>query len=772
MKKKQGLWALLIGLPVLMLGLIPVAVDLLGGKEISQFDPAEYVIFFCFLGLEMFLLLALFLVAFQMRPKEGKLLSPKPSSDAVTDTERILRRRAALLQLVSVVLALLTYFGGHVFSAEGRQSRIVPALAYGLPLSVLLLGLLSWLLARWRRERLTRMPVKELQQWLLSHREQAEQAAEEKLRLLRRLRLGTDGYALLVTLLGLGGACFSGLLRRTDLALPLLLSVMAVDLGVTRFRFPDPKSVLTDSFDLVEKEHFPQLYTLAQRAASAHGRRAPFRVGLTPDCNACICRVGDTDLILLGVVLLNLLSEEELFEVLLHEYGHTGNSRVQRETDYYDWMGNMRDKHFLHVFSQLLYAFPDEAYGLQYSLFRFANSIGEENRADRAMAQLGDPRLAASVLLKIKYEELYSYEEEALDYPDAPDLGSLIRSRISGRLEALRQAFRERASFYNACIRREIQPQMASHPVQRERLTSLGVSDYRLAEDESSESFRAETRAAMELMENRMIERSDPKDYERYHDRLLKLVKEWEACGRPLQEETYPDTVGALKELGRLSEAMELCRRAMEELPEGNSKAYAEYMRGCWLLHRWDASGLEHIYHVIGEYSKYIDEGLDQIGSFCCLTGNREELERYRSRGQELLQQEKDVYSQITILKKGDRLSAERLPPEMEQRIRLTVERVDHGQIDKLYLLHKQITEGFFTSAMILRFRSDVSDEDREETFHQIFLLLDAIDHWQFSLFNYEEAEKVKPEEIEGSVFYTGRKREDNSEFGIRNSEL
>jgi hypothetical protein len=757
MNRKKLQIIALVALGLLMAGLIPLTVFLTGGRDISDFTQTDKLVFGVFLALELCVVTAMLLLANKLG-KANLAARPELAPPKLSPTERIIRRRSILLQVLAGVLALLACFLG----AVAGKALGEPLRARGMTLSlcvlaaVPLLGLLSWLIGRGRAERLRRMNVEQLQSWIQSHREQAESVAESKLRLLGRLRRASGAYAVLITLLGLAGAFFAGAALRTDLALPVLLAAMITDLGVTRFRFPTPQTVLQESGSLLDEEDFPTIYALSRKAARAYGRKAPLRIALTADCNAGIGWVNQTDLLRLGATLLSLFSEEELYTVLLHEFGHGGNERARRETDYATWMENARDRHFLSLFSRFLFRLPDDSYELHYALYRYAAAIGEETRADRTMGELGDRRAAASALLKLQYEELYRYEEEAADFPDCPDLESLIRSRVSGRIRELRSAFRERAAFYNACIRREIQPRSASHPIQRLRLEALGVKDYALVEERSSEAYRQEAEKAVALAEKRLLENSDPEDYRGYHDKLLRTVEAWEQAGRPLEETAYPDTVGALKELGRLSEAMALCDRAIRELPEDASTAYALYMRGCWLLHRWDAGGLELIYRAIDTNSNYLDEGLEQIGSFCCLSGSEEELERYRELAPQLLQREKDVFSQIGELKKGDRLSGETLPPELEEKLLRGLRELDQGRFDAVYLLHKQITPDFSTSPMVLRYRPEVSAEAREELYHRVFLLLDAVSDWQFSLFEYESVKTLKIEEIPGGLFYSG----------------
>lgn len=761
-KKKIQIIALIL-LGLLMVGLIPATVYLTGGRDVGEFTAGDKRVLAWFLVAEVLTFAAMLWLANKIGRANRAAHPERFKGEQPTATERRIRRRAIFLQILALILTMLAYFAGLFLgkTLEEGQRKTAEVLAACLPADAVLLGAVSYGIERVRARSFERMSVKDLQDWLQSHREQAERVAEEKLRLLRRIRLGSDALAVILTLVGLFTAFALGASFRTSMVVPVLLAAMLTDVGLTRFRFPAPKTVLQDGFDLLDEQEYPRLYALARRAARASGREAPLCIVVTPDDNAGIGKIGELDLIQLGVLLLNLLSEEELYTVLLHEYGHTGDRRVERETDYTDWLENVRDRHMLTFVSGFFYSLPDDLYGLHYGLFRFANSIGAESRADRAMAELGDARMAASALLKTHYADLYQFEESALEHPDRPNFASLIHAMLEERLEKLQAAIRERAELYNGLIHREIRSRTASHPLQRERLAALGVTEYAILEDRSPEAYREETKRALQWLEERMIRRSDPEDYRSYHEELCKRVERWENEGRPLDEESYPDTVAALKELGRLHDAMELCRRAIDELPEGSSRAFAQHMRGCWLLHSWDASGIDLIYSAIETNHNYLQEGLEQIGLFCCLSGNQTELDRYREMAPMLMQQEKDLYSQIGVLQKGDKLSAEQLPEALRERILASLREIDHGQIEAAYLLHKQISPDFSTSPMIVRFREETDPDTEEETLHRIFLCLDAVEGWQFSLFSYEEAKRVKPEEIEGTLFYTGRKREE-----------
>ena len=92
----------------------------------------------------------------------------------------------------------------------------------------------------------------------------------------------------------------------------------------------------------------------------------------------------------------------------------------------------------------------------------------------------------------------------------------------------------------------------------------------------------------------------------------------------------FVDQIVSLGLLGRFSQAEALCDRVLVEFPKKKC-GYALLIKGLMLLHRYDDNGISHIYDAIRCSKRYFDAGVEAIGTYCCLTGNREQLEVYRS---------------------------------------------------------------------------------------------------------------------------------------------
>ena len=233
----------------------------------------------------------------------------------------------------------------------------------------------------------------------------------------------------------------------------------------------------------------------------------------------------------------------------------------------------------------------------------------------------------------------------------------------------------------------------------------------------------------------------------------LERVTAWEASGCPLTAEGYADIVEDLRLLCRESDAIALCDRAIEALsPAAAGSAY--FIRGIHRLHCYDRAGLEDLYTAIAGNSNYIDEAMDQIGSFCCLMGLEQELEEYRGKALELAQRQKDEFSALDTLTRRDNLSQEHLPEGMLEAILAYICSISQDSIEKIFLVRKTISDQFFTSAFVIRFLPGTPEDTRQQVLHKIFRYLDTSTDWQFSLFDEAEIPKGLTDRVENSCVF------------------
>lgn len=658
-----------------------------------------------------------------------------------------------------VSFALTFPLGTSIRLSESPSKGLLITLGVFALLPVLLL-LANLLFGRMYMTRLRHVRVEQMNRFLLSHRDRAELTARKKGRTLRALRALTAIYTLLLWVCGAAASVLSCYLNAS--AALAFFYVMAIFYATfVRIRREAPMELDKDTLYLAP-DAYPTLYATARRAADAEGCHDEITVILALDCNARIIRDKGRYVLQIGIVLLHVLSEDELYHVLLHEFHHVSasNRERMREARYSHRIDAMIECYFPMLrFLNNLFLTLDLLYTFQYMLYSYATAVIDELEADRAMMR-GTPEVAVSALLKLQYDNMYFWEsatknEKSLYFDPEPS-GDYLKQQI----EKFKSAIAERSGAWNDMVALEILPNNATHPTLRMRMEALGVTELKTLDATHSQAYADELAAALAYAEARVLEerkRTYEKDRRQMYVDPVTRVNEWWEKDMPLSAESYADTVADLKLIGLHEEAEKLCDRAIAELGE-NESVHAYFMKGCALLYRYDPEGMRYLYHAVEKNKNYLEEGLQVMGMFCCYTGREKELAEYRSFAAKQTQKDMDEDSHANFLSKHDHLSAEQLPDGMLEDILAYIASVDQDIIQRIFLVRKTVSESFFTSAFVIHFYGG-TDEQRDEIMHKIFRYLDSYPaDWHFSLFDYFEYPEVKVEKIKGSLVYTKSK--------------
>ena len=660
--------------------------------------------------------------------------------------------------IASFASALLFFTVGAAWETASPSNLFFIIFGVCAVLPVLLTGA-NILLAKQYIGKINNTKVADMQGYMLRHRAEAEKTAAVFLRKLQGIRRATTAYAVFLWLLAVCAALTAGmLLGEPWLALPCLIYAGVLFYAVyVRIRKEEPLT-LGENDLVLKKEEYPTVYGIASRAANALGCRGDITVLTSFDFNASIARIHGKYYLILGATLLNAMSEKELYCICLHEFSHCSakNEPSAREAKYSTWISSEQNIPRFLSFVSNCFIYFDVRYLFDHMTYSYATSVTKETEADRDMAKYGSPAVAASALLKLNYHDKFEWESGVYNEPsvfaaEAPD-----PHFITKEIEKFKNAMQSRHTEWDAMIDREILPNNASHPILRMRLETLGVKSPTCIADESTDAYRKEQKKALDFADEALFKMQDTYEQDRKEKYLdpLDRITQWKASGMPLSAETYADLVSDFRQIGMNEEAEALCERAMREL-DANSSQHAYFIKGCALLHRYDETGAELVFHALESNLNYLEEGLEVIGDFYCMTGREKELTEYRERASRLAQKDKDEYSKTGYLAKDDDLSAECLPDGMLEEILAYIRSVGNESIQNVYLVRKTVNESFFTSAFVIRFDGG-TDEERCEIMHRIFRYLDTYPvKWQFSLFDYAEYPQIKFDKIEGSLVYS-----------------
>ncbi|MBE6638634.1 MAG: hypothetical protein E7616_04160 [Ruminococcaceae bacterium] len=646
--------------------------------------------------------------------------------------------RFVLALAVTVFCAVAGTICGEQISEETRN--LFGFLALGVTLFWLILIPVN-LIAKHFYNKSKSFSARQAQEYYLSRRDKAMQDLPRVVKKMIRMRHITEGYSLFLLLSGLFVA-FSMGIGRTSAS--FTLAPFYLIYGFLCRIAPRTKKFSFEGYS--NPETYPAIHGMAKRAADSVGIEGNIRILFCPDSSASIAKVGrKTYSLHLGVELLDILSEEELYQILIHEFAHLTKDGNPSDKEYRLFAFiTEREDNSLTALLNLLFAFTDSMYVFEYFIYRITSSVAIEQLADSAILKNGDPQHAANALAKTMYFTLFDREssmhmEEGFYEPE-----QLRSNAVQTVCETFRKVLPKRTDFWRTLLANEIQPRSASHPIFRNRIGALGISDYSVTLPEETGDFRAECRLALTEVDKELYEMRK-EDYPKYREenylKPLAIVEEWRSAGSmPKAEEARP-IMDALLTLGYTKELEALCDHIIEHSENVWATPHAHMLKGSLMLDRYDKSGIDHIYRAIELNKNYLEEGMNLVGQFCCLAGLQEELDAYREKALELRQNYEDEYSKTGELMPSDRLSREdKMPKAMLDGILSYIRSIDEDAVEQLYLVRKTISDTFFSSVFIVKFRENTDDETADRVLDKIFNHLDTHPaDWQFSLFSYDE---------------------------------
>lgn len=671
-----------------------------------------------------------------------------------------MRRYINTKSVISYISAFLLSLFGIVLQMNFSHNTIFVIFAVLSILPILLL-IVNKISANQYIKKIKQTKVADMHTYMINHRKEAETASHTLLYKLQKQRHIMTMYTIFLWVLAVCASIFGGMLYYSFSSVSLLpCTLYAGTIFYTVYdRIPIKKSIiLNETAPILPKEKYPTIYNSAQRAAETLDCSGEITILLSWDCNASIARDKNKYYLNLGIILLNMLSEGELYCILLHEFSHFSerNKKNNQEIEYGTWLASDKGVSVFLNYSSNIFAFFDMRYLFNHMTYQYATSVVKEIEADQDMAKYGNPQAASSSLLKLNYYDKFLWESGVRDETTFYSTENPNPNYFSEELEKYKTAIAERQLVWNSMIKQEILPNNASHPTLKMRLETIGIKSAEILENNSSSDYCAELQSALEFANKEFYLMQDnyQKIRKEYYLEPLERVEKWKESGMPIFAETYADIISDLKQIGKNEEAEALCDRAIKELDK-NSSAHAYFMKGCALLHRYDETGADLIYHALESNNNYIEAGLDEIGSYYCMMGKEKELSDYRARAQELAQKEKDEYSETCFLSKNDNLGRDDMPDDMLKDILAYIHSVDEDIIQNIYLVRKTINEKFFTSAFVIHFYGG-TDTQRNEIMHKIFCYLDTYPvEWQFSLFDYFDYPDIKFNKIEGSLVYS-----------------
>lgn len=656
----------------------------------------------------------------------------------------------------ATVLSLGGWALGFAFRNDGTVWR---ALLGGALVLLLVMGVINCMRLFFLREKSRKMTARQIIDRGLEYKKQIDSDLESWEKSLNKKiffsRLWIFVVALLILLV-----CFSfGKLMKEDegdLAGAIFVAILCAFLlsgCIALLLRPGDPELPEKRFELIPAA-YPRLFSLLDRASKKAGCRKRVRAFFSDD-GFSVCERSREIFVYINASEFALLTQNELYSVLIHEFAHVKNAdtaKLRRYRRICEKLALPENNIFggIVCFAQILFfSYYSEIISFRFEIIRDYDSRRQETLADAFVKEndLCKPYIDAtakaalfslydqSAVPEINFE-IYASETPVEDYYEK-------------KLAVFKQYLIKNGELWNYILRHEIPARVDSHPTFRMRMEHMGVSDYDYTTVETDAVYMEEQEKALWTADQLLKRYSE--EYKSMHERCLELKEKMQSFD---EAEIGSMSVASLVDYLDLfygvdnDRALRIAEKIEELQPDSSAAAF---YKGMILSERGDEACVSLLYRAAEEMD-FAGAAMESIGRFALKMGRQDILDEYRARTAGVMQNLMDGAKSVGVTGRDAFVPCD-IPEEFFAPFLEGLVEEGKGEILRVYAAKKQNPvggkDGYFYAIELtpLSEKSPEGNKMREELWQALYRYIQngglPEKYRLFSVFDLSQAKKT-----------------------------
>lgn len=250
-------------------------------------------------------------------------------------------------------------------------------------------------------------------------------------------------------------------------------------------KFSNSHSLPHGITDIASDKDYPMLYAVAERAAQAVGYSGKYYLRRDlDDCGISVNEEYGAVFVYLPPSSLSVLTENELYTVLLHEFSHATNSDTRWSNRFANAVAkfNCDGRGFLNKFKSLLFEKVSDVVDEATDIYRTYSSLAQEQRADEAVKKYGDAQAYINCTAKDLMLSRYLSGPHPELYYNIYESETPITDYYERKVKLFEEALPTEYVRLKDVVLRTLPGKSDSHPTLSMRMKSLGVTDFDISE--------------------------------------------------------------------------------------------------------------------------------------------------------------------------------------------------------------------------------------------------------------------------------------------------
>lgn len=391
----------------------------------------------------------------------------------------------------------------------------------------------------------------------------------------------------------------------------------------------------------ISEKQFPMLYETARRAFKTTNCTGQLQLAYSTE-GIAINKVGNKITVFLHPSIVRLLTQDELYNVLIHEFAHDVNVDTRRAMRYFKAEQKWEASDGVG-YSSLFTAFLQQKISFAIAKYRAFSSRYHEIKADELVAELGNAQHYTNANAKSEMYKLYTqgenyvmnYEIFASDNPPEDWYTKDVECFFAAK-EKSEPQWRQQMAV-------ELPAMNDSHPTFRMRMENANCTHYDCDTVESNQQYVEEQNRFIEFGNKLLAKEMKPQYQFIREDAFLTRTKYFEIYQKFKEGENISSNtlVECAKSLFNVDN--EKTSEIVEVLIDRKSP-WGYYIMAMIHLENNDERCLP-LFEEAMKTSALAPDCIQNIGLFALRSGNQQLLDEYRSRVADTMQTAKDIYN-------------------------------------------------------------------------------------------------------------------------------
>ena len=564
--------------------------------------------------------------------------------------------RTLLIYFLAIAISIGAFCAGYFIPVSESSKSIIQIIAISILALLVIVAIINVIASIKSNKQKSKMNVKERYDYTVERKDQVEKNVENEEKSLYKLISLYNIYKITICTLYFIFIFLLSLAKvKADALIPFTVIGVMIFSGVLHHFIPNFNGKKIEKNNFLNASDYPEIYDIITKASKKTNYSGSVQM-VVSGIGIAISLKGKKVYINLKAEEVALLTPEELFAVMIHEFAHYKNEDIKNRAFFSKQIEIAEKQDEIFSTLQLFTSYFGNTIIEKIYTYDLFSSRKIEREADQFVKEIGVSNDYINATAKVALFSLYSeypWKEVCFDVyeNDSPVTDYAIRN-----YNCFIQKVGQYSDKWHFTLNNELPARTDSHPTFAMRMHDLQVDNYLINFNITESAYKQEQIKLLEKASSLAIDAFDEKknDYKQIrkfaYDERIAAMKKYEEFDSEWNNLSDSELIECAQAYLFIND--EKAKSILTEVVERSGSSFACYLLACYYAREYNDECID-LFKRSAVDSSATDEALSQLARYALKTGNQKLLDEYReSVVQKNQTAEEDIY-QTLFTKEG-----------------------------------------------------------------------------------------------------------------------